>query len=153
MKNDGSSPSPTEVERLEKRLNEVMSEYIEFMKDHPDYKGTVTSGYKLRERIGKTVRWIKQRDYEQNNGQVSDFINNFDAHNFNHIKTYIEEYLPQHMGSYLAKFHKLGLSHGFAHNKGGIRSHTGKQLGDKNCTRRKRNSAHKLLLNISEVPV
>src|SRR3989344_3285834 len=41
----------------------------------------------------------------------------FDIENPDHLKKYFVDWLPSQMGAYLAKFHKLGLVHGFTHSQ------------------------------------
>lgn len=121
------------VKEWREDFNKGLDYICAFLDKNKGYRGIVSDGSTFRENLGNVFQWLNVKNrYEES----------FNANNDEDIVRYFCDYLPRQMGDYLAKFHALGLAHGFstAHNWTfvgtlvDLASVHGKPLGDAEIT-------------------
>ena len=125
-------PSEAEVKAKEEELTERYKELKKAVEEAKVDSGAINSGFTFKKTLGRIFNWVNVRN------ELMGKEERFDVNKKEDIRRYLGEYLPREMGRYLARFHRLGLAHGFAtfHNWSAVGtlydldSVHGKPLGD-----------------------
>lgn len=105
-----------EISHLGPVLKEQLSLIADFIEEHPDHRGIVSSGCQFRETLGRAFRWLNiknQIEYERGTkGHPNP--EKFQVNDPKSIKRFLTKYFPRECGQYLARLHLLGLTHEYA---------------------------------------